>query len=158
MTPEDLVAIEQIKQTKYRYYRFLDQKEFDRIPELFFEKIRIEFAGGTVKLDSRDDLVSMLKTHLTDTNILTYHRVGQADITLTSPTTAIAHFAQDDVAIDLNTDTKTVGAAFYIDEFAKDGDIWKYTASSYRRIYEETGPRAGSGLDVVASWWGTHAA
>ncbi|WP_353807607.1 nuclear transport factor 2 family protein [Agromyces sp. SYSU T00194] len=158
MTPEQLADLEQIKVTKYRYYRFLDTKEFDGIPDLFIEHPTISFAGGSVQLDSRDELVSMLRTHLTDPNILTWHQVGQADVTFTSETTATAWFAQNDVAIDLTNDTTTVGAAYYRDEFVKVDGQWKYSASSYRRLYEETGPRAGAGLDVIASWTGAHAA
>ena len=50
MTPEDLVEIEAIKQVKYRYFRFLDLKQWDEIADA----VR---AGGHVRVQRRRVLV-----------------------------------------------------------------------------------------------------
>lgn len=166
MTPDDrtdelspaaeLAEIEKIKRVKYRYYRLLDLKRFDEIPSCFTQDIRLEANGGKYVFEGRDTLVKSLRKHLSDTRILTFHRIGQGEVRLTSPTTASATWGQDDISISLVDNVTVRGAMYYDDEFVKVDGEWRISRSSYRRIYEEREPRDRPGLEIVDSWWGTH--
>jgi hypothetical protein len=48
------------------------------------------------------------------------------------------------------------GAAFYHDEYVKEGGGWRIRRTGYKRTYEEVQPRKDvPGLRLTASWWGT---
>ena len=48
------------------------------------------------------------------------------------------------------------GAAFYTDEYVKQGGRWLIRSTGYKRTFEEMQSRKDvPGLKLTASWWGT---
>jgi hypothetical protein len=153
MTPEDLIEIEAIKQLKYRYVRAVDLKLWDELADCLTEDAVAAYAGGKLSYQGRDAIVSFVRDSLGDTDILTTHRVHQPEIELTSPTTAKATWALDDVVIVRAAQLTLRGAAFYSDELVKEGERWRISSTGYKRQYEETEPRDRPGLKLTDAWW-----
>ena len=61
MTPDDLVEIEAIKQVKYRYFRFLDLKQWDDIAELFVPEATCAYSAGAYSYEGRDAIVEFFR-------------------------------------------------------------------------------------------------
>ena len=154
MTPDDLVEIEQIRQLKYRYVRFIDTKRWDDLTLLFTPDATASYGGGATECAGREAIMEFLVTSMADESMLTSHKVHQPEITLTGPTTATGVWALDDVVV-LGALGMTVrGASFYDDRYVKvDGD-WRIAHTGYRRVFEEIEPR-GAELKLTASWWAT---
>jgi hypothetical protein len=153
---EQLVEIEKIKRVKYRYYRLLDLKRFDEIPNCFTPDIQLVAAAGKHVIVGIDNLVGMLRSHLSDQRILTFHRIGQGEVDITSRDTATATWGQDDISISLVDDIIIRGAMYYEDQFRKVDGQWLISHSKYSRIYEEHEPREGRSATIVDSLWGKH--
>ena len=61
MTERELVAIEAIKQTKAKYFRYMDTKQWDQLKALFTEDLVADFRDAPGYLNhGRDDYMSML--------------------------------------------------------------------------------------------------
>jgi hypothetical protein len=135
MTPDDLVDIEQIHQLKYRYVRMLDQKRWDELAE-------------------RDAIMGFLRGALSDTSMISSHRVHQPEIALTGPGTATGVWALDDLNILTDAGLDIRGAAFYDDRYVKVGGSWRIQHTGYKRVYEEIEPRSPD-VRITASWWST---
>ena len=84
--------------------------------------------------------------------MLTSHKVHQPEIELTSEGSARGIWALDDVVVHGEFGITVRGAAFYQDEYRKDGGVWRIHHTGYRRVYEEVEPR-GTGIRLSASWW-----
>lgn len=105
MTLEDIVAFEEIKQLKARYCYFLDRKEWDNFAMTLAEDVTITCDMG-VSTNGRDPqtlptLVSRQAQRVAIERMLgdayTVHQVHSPIIELTSPTTATAIWAMEDV-------------------------------------------------------------
>jgi bile-acid 7alpha-dehydratase len=156
MTPEDLVEIEAIKRVKYRYIRCLDQKLWDEIGECFTADAVAAYSGGAYTFDGRDEIVAFLRRSMGAETFHSSHRVHQPEIDLTGPATATGVWALEDTVIETQWQITIRGAAFYTDEYVKDGGTWKMRRTGYRRSFEEIQPRAEvAGLRLTASWWAT---
>jgi hypothetical protein len=156
MTPQDLVEIEQIKRLKYKYMRCLDQKLWDEIAPCFTEDAIAEYSGGKYSYTGRDAILDFLRRSMGADTFLSSHRVHHPEIELTSPTTATGCWALEDVVIEQKWGITIRGAAFYRDEYVKQGGAWRIRRTGYKRTYEEIQPRKDvPGLRLTASWWGT---
>ena len=154
MTPDDLVEIEQIRQLKYRYVRFIDTKRWDDLALLFAPDATASYGGGATERAGRDAILDFLVTSMADESMLTSHKVHQPEITLTGPDTATGVWALDDVVVLGSLGMTVRGASYYDDRYVKlDGD-WRIAHTGYRRVFEEIEPRRPE-LKLTASWWGT---
>jgi len=142
---ERLVEIERIKQLKYRYFRHLDLKEWDALAELFTEDATSAYGDGKFAYTGRREILEFLRGALGRPSILTAHHGHHPEIEITGPTTARGTWALGDQVIDLEHEFVLRGAAFYEDEYRKEGGQWRFAATGYRRIYEEMEPRRGEG-------------
>jgi hypothetical protein len=78
------------------------------------------------------------------------------EIDLTGPATATGTWALEDTVIETQWQITIRGAAFYVDDYVKDGGRWRMQRTGYRRTFEELQPRAEvAGLRLTASWWAT---
>lgn len=165
LTPGDLVALEEIRQLKYRYCRLLDQKRFDELAELFVEDATAAYGGGATVLTGRDAIVEWLRGAMASTSMLTSHQVGQPEIDLVGADEATATWALHDVVILTELGLMVRGASFYEDRYvrahtptasatAEAGDRWLIRHTGYKRVYEELVPRHPD-AKLTASWWGT---
>jgi hypothetical protein len=154
MTPDDLVEIEQIHQLKYRYVRLLDLKRWDELAELFVGDATAGYGGGSHQLAGRDEIMGFLRGALSDTSMLTSHKVHHPEITLTGTDTAIGVWALDDVVVLSDAGLTIRGASYYDDRYVRVDGAWRFAHTGYRRVYEEIEPR-GPDLRLTASWWAT---
>ncbi|HEX8803734.1 MAG TPA: nuclear transport factor 2 family protein [Acidimicrobiales bacterium] len=154
MTPEDLVEIERIRQLKYRYCRYLDQKRFDAIGELFTEDATASYGGGTHELAGRDAIVGWLGAAMASTAMLTSHQVGQPEIELVGADEATGVWALHDVVVLDELGFTVRGASFYDDRYVRVGGEWRIRHTGYRRVFEEIEPRSHE-VRLTASWWAT---
>ena len=154
MTPEDLVEIESIKQLKYKYMRCVDQKLWDELPECFTPDATAAYSGGKYSYTGRDAIVEFLRTSMGADSFHSSHRVHHPEITLTGPDTATGVWALEDTVIESHFQVTIRGAAFYTDEYVKQGGRWQFRHTGYRRTYEEMQSRKDvPGLRLTASWW-----
>jgi hypothetical protein len=156
MTPEDLVEIEAIKRVKYRYARCLDQKLWDEIGECFTADAQAAYSGGAYSFDGRDAIVEFLRRSMGAETFHSSHRMHHPEIDLTGPTSATGVWALEDTVIETQWQITIRGAAFYTDDYVKEGGQWRIKRTGYRRSFEELQPRAEvAGLRLTASWWAT---
>ncbi len=88
-----LVAIEDIKQLKARYFRGMDQRRFDDVmAPVFARDAHLDADGFTA--DGRDGIIAFLKRVLADAR--TVHHGHMPEITVTSATTAHGIWAMFD--------------------------------------------------------------
>ena len=156
MRVEDLLEIEAIKRLKYRYMRCLDQKLWDEIVDCFSEDATAAYSGGKYSFEGRGAIVDFLKRSMGAESFHSSHRVHHPEIDLTGPDRATGTWALEDVVIETSFQITIRGAAFYSDEYVKQGGVWRIRHTGYRRTYEEIQPRAEvPGLKLTASWWST---
>ncbi len=88
MEPDDpltrLLAIEEIKQLKARYFRCMDTGRWDELASVFARDAHLDADGFTA--DGRDGIIAFLEPVLRDAR--TVHHGHMPEITITSPTTA----------------------------------------------------------------------
>jgi len=154
--PEDLVEIEAIKRLKYKYMRCLDQKLWGKLATCFTADATVAYSGGHYRIQGRDAIIEWLRDAMGSESFLSSHRVHHPEIDLTGTTTATGTWALEDTVILVDSDFGLRGAAFYTDEYVKDGGDWKIAATGYKRTFEETFRRGDvPSLRLTASWWGT---
>jgi hypothetical protein len=156
MTPADLVEIELIKRLKYKYMRCLDQKRWDEMADCFTDGAVAEYSGGKYTYEGRDAILAFFRAAMGSTSFLSSHRVHHPEIDLVAPGRATGTWALEDVVVDASRDFSLRGAAFYTDEYVKEGGAWKIARTSYLRSYEEIQMRSQpSPPQLTASWWET---
>ena len=157
MTPNDLVEIELIKRLKYKYMRCLDQKLWDEMVDCFTEDAVAAYSGGKYTFEGRDAILEFFRQSMGSTSFLSSHRVHHPEIDLTGPTTATGTWALEDVVIDASRDFALRGAAFYTDDYVKQGPNWRIARTAYKRSFEEVWTRSQpSPHRLTASWWETN--
>lgn len=130
-----LVEIEAIRQLKARYCRFLDTKDWDSWRSLFADDFHSDTAGAGGKvIDGADEFVAFTRRSLGDR--ATVHQVHAPEIELTSPTTAKAVWALEDV-VRLAPGVNLRGYGHYTESYAKVDGYWLITASTLTRLRED---------------------
>ena len=156
MTPADLVEIELIKRLKYRYMRCLDQKLWDEMAGCLTEDAVASYSGGKFEFEGRAAILAFFRQAMGSTSFLSSHRVHHPEIDLTGPVTATGTWALEDVVVDASRDFSLRGAAFYTDEYVKDGSTWRIRRTAYKRTFEEVWSRTQPAPQrLTASWWDT---
>ena len=152
----DLYALEAIKRLKYKYLRCLDQKCWDELADCFTEDAQCSYGGGRYACVGRDAILRFLRRAMGAPTFLSSHRVHHPEIEFSSPTAATGTWALEDTVIETRAGITIRGAAFYTDEYIKEGDAWKIRFTGYKRTYEEIESRAERpGLRLTASWFET---
>ncbi len=136
---EDTVALEEIRQLKYRYLRCVDLKLWDEIAEVFTADATAEYGThavrGQLSLHGRDEIVGYLRANL-GPDITTVHLCGQPEITINGDT-ARGTWSFEDTVIATTHRVWIRGAAFYQDSYERGADgRWRISHTGYRRIYE----------------------
>ncbi|HET9731137.1 MAG TPA: nuclear transport factor 2 family protein [Acidimicrobiales bacterium] len=151
MTPDDLVAIEAIKQVKYRYLRAVDTRDWDLLATTLTEDATSAYSSGKLSYEGRDAIIAFLRESMPEKDMLTSHKVHHPEIELTGPDTADARWALEDVVIILPAGLTLRGAAYYEDKMARVDGQWRIAHTGYRRLYEEMTPRKDE--TVTDHWW-----
>lgn len=144
--------IEAIHQLKYRYFRFLDTKEWDALSDLFVPEARSSYGDGKYSYDGRDAIMKFLTDSLGRDTIMTAHHGHHPEIGLESEDRATGVWSFEDTVVDVQFEITIRGAGFYRDDYVKRGGEWKILATGYRRTFEEMESRKERpGLRLTAS-------
>jgi hypothetical protein len=133
----DLVALEEIRQVKYRYLRCVDLKLWDELAGVFTPDATVDYGtmvyGQPLKLAGRDEIVAFLRARL-GPGMITVHSAGQPEISIAGDeATGIWSFEDTVIATEHRMVIK--GAAFYRDRRGTDGR-WRIAHTGYVRTYE----------------------
>jgi ketosteroid isomerase-like protein len=139
MTPEDLVEIEKIRQLKARYFRTLDQKDWDAWERVFCEDVTIDttqegspIVHGRAKF--REFLVPIL------TGVKTVHHGHMSEIEITGPNTASGTWSMEDMLWwpESRGGNYLWGTGWYFEKYRKEDDgEWRILELTLRRIRTE---------------------
>jgi hypothetical protein len=136
---ENTVALEEIRQLKYRYLRCVDLKLWDEIAGVFTADASADYGthavAGQLSLRGRDEIVGYLRDNL-GPQIITVHRCGQPEIAIEGDK-ATGTWSFEDTVIAMEHRVWIRGAAFYEDEYVRGADgLWRISHTGYKRIYE----------------------
>ncbi|HSO96853.1 MAG TPA: nuclear transport factor 2 family protein [Acidimicrobiia bacterium] len=121
-----LVAIEEIKQLKARYFRLMDTRSWSEMASVFTRDAHLDTDGFTA--DGRDGIVAFLERVLRDAR--TVHHGHMPEITITSATTARGIWAMFDyvefaAAGPHGASTGLFGYGHYEEEYVVEDDAWR---------------------------------
>lgn len=137
----DLVAIEEIKRLKYRYFRTLDLKLWDEFGDCLAEDISARYGTQAMDkplhYDNRTDVVSFMSENL-GPGIVTVHIANHPEIDVDGDT-ATGSWAFEDTVIVPDFKMIIRGGGYYVDSYRLEADgKWRIAATKYERIFEST--------------------
>jgi hypothetical protein len=148
-----LEAIEEIKQLKYKYQRFLDTKEWDLLAETFTSNAITDYSDGQYRFEGLDNIMAFLRSSPLgeDRIFIGVHHVHHPEIRLTSDTTATGIWAMYTYMVNKKQKSGLRILGYYRDEYVKVNGQWKISFMGYDRILEETWNREDiPSLDILA--------
>ena len=136
MSPNDLVDIEQIRQLKARYFRTLDQKDWDSWENVFCEDAHIDTTQeGAPIIEGRKAFRAFLPPLLE--GVQTVHHGHSSEIEITGPDTATGKWAMEDMLFwpESEGGQKLWGMGWYFEQYRRceDGQ-WRIQEMKLRRI------------------------
>ena len=153
----DLVAIEEIKRLKYRYFRSLDLKQWDEFGDCLSEDVTAPYGtqamGKPVHFDTRADVVAFMSENL-GTGVVTVHVANHPEIDVDGGT-AKASWVFEDTVLVPDFQLQIRGAGYYLDTYRKDPDgAWRISSTHYERIYEaKTSLNDTPSFTLIANRW-----
>lgn len=137
MHTEDLVEIEEIKQLKARYFRFVDQKQWDKLADVFTPDAVLTVGPNPNDVwRGRQEIIDRIRGALADT--ISIHHGHMPEIELTGNTTATGIWAMSDY---LRGPRFTLqGYGHYTEDYVKQKGKWRIKNSLLTRLHVEAGP------------------
>ena len=134
--------IEAIKQLKARYFRTMDQKDWDGMRRVFSDDVTMDTtsSGGGV-VTGADTFIEFLRKAIGD--VITVHHGHMPEITLTSPTTATGIWAMEDM-LRWPDGRELHGFGHYEETYEKQAGTWRIKSSKLTRLrmdFTEPGAR-----------------
>ena len=135
----DLVAIEEIKRLKHRYFRTLDLKQWDEFGDCLADDVRARYGtqamAEPLHFESRQAVVDYMAENL-HRGIVTLHVAQHPEIDVDDDR-ARATWCFEDTVIATDFKVTIRGGGYYHDEYRRDPDgRWRIAATGYERIYE----------------------
>jgi hypothetical protein len=155
----DLVALEEIRQLKYRYLRSIDLKLWDLLADVLTPDATADYGtpayGQPLRLAGRDEIVAFMRANL-GPNVITVHFAGQPEIAIDGDT-ATGTWVFEDTVIATEYQVVIRGAAFYEDRYRRGPDgAWRIAHTGYQRTYEATMSLADlPSFQLTANRWAT---
>jgi uncharacterized protein (TIGR02246 family) len=130
--------IEAIKQLKARYFRTMDTKDWAGMRSVFTDGVVMDLtsSGGGVTAGA-DDFMGFVSETLEP--ILTVHHGHMPEIELTSPTTATAVWAMEDM-LRWPDGTEMHGYGHYHETYEKTDGTWRIASSTLTRLRTDFTP------------------
>jgi SnoaL-like domain len=156
---ERLLAIEDIKQLKARYFRFVDTKDWGGIASLFASDARFTRSGATSVLDpwsgsyhppvpaepdvrtGREQIVEMMRAAVEQ--VRTVHHGYTPEIEILDEHTARGIWAMSDEILDRDHLLILRGRGYYHESYEKGDEGWLIKTSRIQRIQLLIGGAAG---------------
>jgi len=130
-----LTAIEQIRKTKARYFRYVDAKDWEAWRTLFTDDLVVDSSASTSaklsddgRINGADAFVAMVKNVLTD--IETIHHGHMGEIEVLGPHEATAVWAMQDwlyfgpTKKEIRKADMMEGWGYYFERYRRLGDEW----------------------------------
>ncbi len=150
MRLDDLVAIEEIRQLKARYFRALDEQDWLALEELFASKATIDTtADGAPLLEGGAAFCAFLKPILT--GVSTVHHGHAHEIVLATPGSASGIWAMEDRLWfpEAKGGAELHGFGWYRERYLRDrSGRWQIESMRLDRIRVETKTGSGTGAEV----------
>jgi hypothetical protein len=136
-TTEHVLAIEEIKQLKARYCRYLDTKDWAAWRGIFSDDFISDTseAGGKL-IAGADDFVAFTRKAIGRPRQTTAHQVHAPEIELTSATTARGVWALQDV-VRFGPGLTLVGYGHYHETYENSAGQWLIKSSKLTRLRED---------------------
>ena len=136
-TLQQLSDLEDLRTLKHRYFRCIDTAAMDELAELFTDDITVDYRGGTyrVHLQGREAMLEFLANSF-HSGAAAMHQGHMPEIRLTGEDTAEGTWYLEDIFINREAATHTVGSAIYRDRYVREDGRWKIAATEYDRVIE----------------------
>ncbi len=136
-TLQQLSDLEDIRTLKHRYFRGIDTADLDLLSGLFTNDLVVDYRGGTyrVSLEGRDNMIEFLANSFHSSAVAMHHG-HMPEITLTGDDTAEGIWYLEDIFINLDNRTHTVGSAIYRDQYRREDGAWRIARTEYDRVIE----------------------
>lgn len=140
-TLQQLSDLEDIRTLKHRYYRGIDTADMSLLADLFTDDLYVDYRGGgyRVTLTGKDNMLEFIANSF-HSGAVAMHHGHMPDITLTGDDTAKGIWYLEDIFIDVESKSHTIGTAIYKDEYRREGGVWKIARTEYDRVIELVSP------------------
>jgi hypothetical protein len=135
--------IEAIRKLKARYFRFLDTKLWDEMVGCFTADAVLAEHERNILVEGGTAIVEFLKQGLGLDYVVTVHHGHNAEIELTSNTTARATWALNDYLFNRQTGKGTRGYGYYEDKYVKEKGDWKIKRTTVKHVHKEKFAKEG---------------
>jgi hypothetical protein len=138
----DFLAAEDIRRTKYRYLRAVDQKNWPELERVLTPDAVAKYGtpamGKPLVLEGRDAIMKFMRDALGGPDIVTFHFCGQPEIDVDGDN-ATGTWAFEDTVIVQSARLVIKGAAYYEERYERSADDgWRIARTQYVRTYEMT--------------------
>ena len=133
----ELRDFEAIKRLKYKYFRCLDQKQWDELAQCFTEDAITSYSDGKYQLKGKHQIMEFLKKGLGSDSVVAIHHGHHPEIEMVNDTTAKGTWGLYGYRIDRQERTAYFHGAFYHDEYVKVSGEWKIKSTGYTNTFEE---------------------
>lgn len=131
-----LVAIEEIKRLKARYFRTLDRKDWDGFGRVFTQDAVLDVPEADMVEHGRDAIVAAVSKALRHTRSV--HHGHMPEIEVTGPGTARGTWAMFDFVEWTRPESDEraglVGYGHYVEEYVREGGEWRIARSRLERL------------------------
>jgi len=129
-----LVAIEEIKQLKARYFRAVDLKQWDEFAQLFTADLQIDFAESTSKPMTREQFVASARRHFAGATSVHHGHIPEIEIIDETHARAVwPMFDLVETPRESSYESHT-GYGHYYEEYRKEDGRWKICRTQLVRI------------------------
>ena len=133
---EPLLEIEAIKRLKARYFRHMDQKDWDAWGQVFAMHAVLEVPEVDMVVTGRDEIVASVSGALVGTQ--TVHHGHMPEIEITGPDTATGIWAMADYVewpqAEGEARVGLMGYGHYTEEYVREGGEWRIARSRLDRL------------------------
>jgi len=142
-TLQQLSDLEDIRTLKHRYFRGIDTADIALLSGLFTNDVSVDYRGGTyrVRVQGRDNMIEFLANSF-HSDAVAMHHGHMPEITLTGEDSAEGVWYLEDIFVNLEFRTHTVGSAIYRDHYRREDGKWKIARTEYDRVIEFIRPLA----------------
>jgi hypothetical protein len=138
-----LLAIEEIKRLKARYFRHLDTKQWDKWGSVFTDDARLHMPDGPLDVQGRDVIVATVRELLG--GVVTVHHGHMPEIDVVDAERATGIWAMFDEliyppgeAVDEALPAVLRGYGHYAEEYRRTDDGWRISLCELTRLRVET--------------------
>jgi hypothetical protein len=139
----ELLAIEEIKRLRARYFRYVDTKQWEAWGALFVDDCVFADLAGDFRCDGRAALVRQVVAALE--GVTTIHHGHTPEIEIVDATHATGVWAMSDTLIyppgrgfmDMSSTVRVEGYGHYVESYIKAGGAWRFADVTVSRLHLE---------------------